>query len=115
MVAGQTSSVTFLNEWIGKAKIVNTLANPEAGTVEGWQFTISRIVGEDTEYLANVTTGADGTIDYDLEPGQYLITELIEENSLWECITDQSVVITVKAGETTEVPFTNALRPGTDL
>ena len=113
VVAGQTSSVTFLNEWVGKAKIVKTLANPEAGTVEGWQFTISRIVGEtDAVYLTTVTTGADGTIEYDLEPGQYLITELIEENSLWECITDQSVVITVEAGKTTEIPFTNALRPG---
>ena len=113
VVAGQTSSVTFLNEWIGKAKIVKTLANPEAGSVEGWQFTISQIVGEtDAVYLTTVTTGADGTVEYDLEPGQYLITEMIEENSLWECITDQSVVITVKAGETTEVPFTNALRPG---
>lgn len=113
VVAGQTSSVTFLNEWVGKAKIIKTLANPEAGTVEGWQFTISRIVGEsDAVYLTTVTTGADGTISYDLEPGQYLITELIEENSLWECITDQSVVITVEAGKTTEVPFTNALRPG---
>ena len=113
VVAGQTSSVTFLNKWIGKAKVIKTLANPEAGTVEGWQFTISRIVDENnTEYLATVTTGADGTIDYDLEPGKYLITELIEDNSLWECITDQSAVITVKAGKTTEVPFTNALRPG---
>ena len=111
--AGETTEVTFLNEWVGKAKIIKTLANPEAGTVEGWQFTISRIVGEtDAVYLATVTTGADGTISYDLEPGQYLITELIEENSLWECITDQSVVITVTAGQTTEVPFTNALRPG---
>ncbi|MBQ7767533.1 MAG: Cys-Gln thioester bond-forming surface protein, partial [Oscillospiraceae bacterium] len=113
VVAGETVEVTFLNEWVGKAKIIKTLANPEAGTVEGWQFTISRIVGEtDAVYLATVTTGADGTIEYDLEPGQYLITELIEENSLWECITDQSVVITVTAGQTTEVPFTNALRPG---
>ena len=112
VVAGQTAKVTFLNKWIGKAKIVKTLANPEAGTVEGWQFTISRIVGEDTEYLDTVTTSAHGTIDYDLEPGKYLITELIEENSLWECITDQSVVIEVKAGQTTEVPFTNALWPG---
>lgn len=111
--AGETAEVTFLNEWVGKAKIIKTLANPEAGTVEGWQFTISRIVGEtDAVNLATVTTGADGTIEYDLEPGQYLITELIEENSLWECITDQSVVITVTAGQTTEVPFTNALRPG---
>ena len=111
--AGETAEVTFLNEWVGKAKIIKALANPEAGTVEGWQFTISRIVGEtDAVYLATVTTGADGTISYDLEPGQYLITELIEENSLWECITDQSVVITVTAGQTTEVTFTNALRPG---
>ena len=111
--AGETAEVTFLNEWVGKAKIIKALANPEAGTVEGWQFTISRIVGEtDAVYLATVTTGVDGTISYDLEPGQYLITELIEENSLWECITDQSVVITVAAGQTTEVPFTNALRPG---
>lgn len=111
--AGETAEVTFLNEWVGKAKIIKTLANPEAGTVEDWQFTISRIVGEtDAVYLATVTTGADGTIAYDLEPGQYLITELIEENSLWECITDQSVVITVTAGQTTEVPFTNALQPG---
>ena len=113
VVAGETAEVTFLNEWVGKAKIIKTLANPEAGTVEGWQFTISHIVGEtDVVYLATVTTGADGTIEYDLEPGQYLITELIEENSLWECITDQSVVITVEAGQTTEIPFTNALRPG---
>ena len=113
VVAGETAEVTFLNEWVGKAKIIKTLANPEAGTVEGWQFTISRIVGEtDAVYLATVTTRADGTIEYDLEPGQYLITELIEENSLWECITDQSVVITVTAGQTAEVPFTNALRPG---
>ena len=111
--AGETAEVTFLNEWVGKAKIIKALANPEAGTVEGWQFTISRIVGEtDVVYLTTVITGADGTISYDLEPGQYLITELIEENSLWECITDQSVVITVAAGQTTEVPFTNALRPG---
>ena len=113
VVAGETAEVTFLNEWVGKTKIIKTLANPEAGTVEGWQFTISRIVGEtDAVYLATVTTGADGTIEYDLEPGQYLITELIEENSIWECITDQSVVITVTAGQTTEVTFTNALRPG---
>lgn len=116
VVAGQTASVTFLNEWVGKAKIVKTLANPEAGTVEGWQFTVSRVIevnGEvDAEYITTVTTGADGTIAYDLEPGEYLISELIEENSLWECITDQSVVITVTAGQTTEVPFTNALRPG---
>lgn len=114
--AGETAKVTFQNQWIGKTKIVKALANPEAGTVEGWTFTISRVVDAagdmQAEYITTVTTGADGTILYDLEPGQYLITEELEENSLWQCVAGKSQIITVVAGETTEVVFTNALRPG---
>lgn len=110
--AGETSEVTFHNQWIGKAKIIKRLDNPEAGTVEGWTFTISRVNDTQTEYIATVKTGADGTILYDLEPGQYQISEVLEENSLWQCVTGISQVITVKAGETSEVTFTNALRPG---
>ena len=110
--AGETSEVTFHNQWIGKAKIIKRLDNPEAGTVEGWTFAISRVNDTQTEYIATVKTGADGTILYDLEPGQYQISEVLEENSLWQCVTGISQVITVKAGETSEVTFTNALRPG---
>lgn len=114
--AGETAEVSFHNQWIGKAKIVKTLDNPEAGTVEGWTFTISRVIDAagdmQAEYITTVTTGADGTILYDLEPGQYLITEELEENSLWQCVTGKSQIITVVAGETAEVTFTNALRPG---
>ena len=110
--AGETSEVTFHNQWIGKAKIIKTLDNPEAGTVEGWTFTISRVNDTQTEHIATAKTGADGTILYDLEPGQYQISEVLEENSLWQCVTGLSQVITVKAGETAEVTFTNALRPG---
>lgn len=114
--AGETAEVSFQNQWIGKAKLVKTLENPEAGTVEGWTFTISRITENSgdmqAEYIATVTTGADGTILYDLEPGQYLITEELEENSLWQCLSGKSQIITVNAGETAEVTFANALRPG---
>lgn len=114
--AGETAEVSFQNQWIGKTKIIKVLDNPEAGTVEGWTFTISRVTeGSDdmqAEYIATITTGADGTILYDLEPGRYLITEELEENSLWQCVSGGSQVITVKAGETAEVTFTNALRPG---
>ena len=110
--AGETVEVSFHNQWIGKAKIIKTLANPEAGTVEGWTFTISRVNDTQTEFITTVTTGADGTILYDLEPGQYQISEVLEENSLWQCISGISQIITVKAGETAEVTFTNALRPG---
>ena len=110
--AGETAEVSFHNQWIGKAKIVKTLDNPEAGTVEGWTFTISRVTDAQTEYLVTVKTGADGTILYDLEPGQYQITEVLEENSLWQSVSGISQIITVKAGETAEAAFTNALRPG---
>ena len=114
--AGETAEVTFYNQWIGKAKIIKTLDNPEAGTVEGWTFTINRVIeaaGDmQAEYITTVTTGTDGVILYDLEPGQYLITEELEDNSLWQCVTGKSQIITVVAGETAEVSFTNALRPG---
>ena len=114
--AGETATVTFRNKWIGKAKIIKTLANPEAGSVEGWTFTIHKVVTAGTaisaEYLTTVTTGADGTILQDLEPGEYIITEVLEDDSLWECITEKSQTVIVEAGSTTEVSFTNALRPG---
>ncbi len=112
VTAGKTATVTFQNQWIGKTKIIKVLDNPEAGSVEGWQFRIDRITDSGTEQIATVTTGADGTILQDLEPGQYRITELLEENSLWQCTTGLSQDITVEAGATAEVSFTNALRPG---
>lgn len=114
--AGETASVTFHNQWIGKAKIIKTLENPEAGTVEGWTFTISKVYEKNgamcAEYLTTVTTSADGIILQDLEPGDYLIAEELEEDSLWQCVSTQSQMVSVKAGETAEVTFTNALRPG---
>ena len=114
--AGETASVAFQNQWIGKAKIIKTLANPEAGTVEGWTFTIHKVISVDNgvsaEYLTTVTTGEDGTILQNLEPGEYLITEVLEEESLWACVNEKSRTVTIEAGKTTEVTFTNALRPG---
>lgn len=110
--AGETSSVTFENRWVGKAKVIKVLSNPEAGTVAGWTFTIHKLSGTETQYVTTVTTGEDGTITYDLEPGEYLITEELDEGSMWECTSGISQTITVTAGQTVEVSFTNALRPG---
>lgn len=114
--AGETASVTFENQWIGKAKIVKTLDNPEAGSVEGWEFTIHKITENGgairADYIATVTTGADGTILQDLEPGEYLITEIIPDDSLWQCTSEKSKTVIVEAGKTAEVSFSNALRPG---
>ena len=106
--AGETAKVTFENKWIGKAKIIKTLSNPEAGSVEGWSFTISGSSGKE---IGKYQTDSSGTILTDLEPGTYTVTEVLEENSLWQCTTQNSQTITVVAGQTAEVTFTNALRP----
>ena len=106
--AGETASVTFQNQWIGKAKIIKTLANPEAGSVEGWTFVITDKNGKE---IGSYKTDSTGTILTDLEPGTYTVTEVLEDNSIWQCTTQNPQTITVTAGKTAEVTFNNALRP----
>ena len=107
--AGETATVTFENRWFGKAKIIKTLANPEAGTAEGWTFTITDASGNE---IGTYQTDSEGTILADLEPGTYTVTEVLEDDSLWQCTTENPQTVTVEAGKTAEVTFTNALRPG---
>ena len=106
--AGETASVTFQNQWIGKAKIIKTLANPEAGSVEGWTFVITDKNGKE---IGSYKTDSAGTILTDLEPGTYTVTEVLEDNSIWQCTTQNPQTITVTEGKTAEVTFNNALRP----
>ncbi len=111
--AGQTAAVTFTNQWLGKTKIIKTLGNPEDGSMEGWDFSVHKVNADNTtERIGSYTTGADGTIVLDLEPAQYRVTELLPEDSQWQCISSLSRDITVTAGQTAAVTFTNALRPG---
>ena len=107
--AGETASVTFENQWIGKAKIIKTLSNPEAGSVEGWTFTIADANGKE---IGKFKTDSNGVIETDLQPGVYSVTEELEEGSLWQCTTENPQTITVATGRTAEVSFDNALRPG---
>ena len=108
VVADETASVTFTNIHNGKAKIIKTLENPEAGTVEGWTFEVTDSAGA---VVGSYTTDASGEIVCDLEPGEYTITEKLEEDSLWQSVGGESQTVTVKAGETAEVKFSNAIRP----
>ncbi len=113
ITAGGTASVAFHNRLKhGTCQIIKKLANPEAGTVEGWRFTIHKITGTTTTYLTTVATDASGIISLDLEPGEYLITEELDAGSPWVCTSGQSQRITVAAGQTASVTFVNALRPG---
>ena len=106
--AGETASVSFQNRYIGKAKIIKTLEDPTAGTVEGWTFEVKDSNGT---VIGTYTTDANGTILCELAPGQYTVTEILEDGSYWECVTDISQTVTVKAGQTAEVTFTNRLKP----
>ena len=106
--AGETASVSFRNEYVGRAKIIKTLEDPDSGTVEGWTFEVK---ASDGTLIGTYKTGADGTIVCDLIPGTYTVTEILEENSYWECVTDISQTVTVKGGQTAEVTFENVLRP----
>lgn len=82
------------------------------GSTAGWQFRITDASGteiEDSPFLTN----ASGLILTDkLQPGEYTVTELIPEDSLYYCTSENPQTVTVKAGETTQVSFTNAMRTG---
>lgn len=106
--AGETASVSFQNQYVGRAKIIKTLEDPDSGTVEGWTFEVK---ASDGSLIGTYKTGADGTIVCDLTPGTYTVSEILEEDSYWECVTDISQTVTVKGGQTAEVTFKNVLRP----
>lgn len=109
VVAGQTATVTFENRLMGKIKIIKTVVGE--GSVEGWQFRITRL--SDNKDMGTFTSGADGTIlTGKLEPVSYRVEELLPDGSLYQCTTENPQTVTVVAGQTATVTFSNSLRPG---
>ncbi len=103
-------SITFTNVQYGKLKITKTVEGD--GSVEGWQFKITDAEGTVLDG-SPFTTDEDGIIlTGNLLPGQYTVEELLPEDSLYECKSDNPQTVTVKQGEIAEVSFINALRTG---
>lgn len=100
----------------GTVKIIKTLEDSTSGSVKGWTFGISSTKEENGEIICNhIATGVtdeNGIILQDLDPGEYIITEVLEEGSPWRSVNGPSQIIQVRHGETTEVSFVNALRSG---
>lgn len=103
-------SITFTNVQYGRLKITKTVEG--GGSVEGWQFKITDAEGTVLDG-SPFATNEDGIIlTGNLLPGQYTVEELLPEDSLYECKSENPQTVTVKQGEIAEVSFINALRTG---
>ena len=82
------------------------------GSLTGWQFRITDSSGTEIPGSPFTTDETGLILAGKLQPGEYKVEELIPENSLYSCTSENPQTVTVKAGETAGVSFTNALRPG---
>ena len=110
VTAGSQAEVTFTNTQYGKIQIQKSMS--DGGSPDGWQFTITDTSGKEIED-SPFTTNASGLIlTGKLQPGEYTVKEIIPEDSFYYCTSENPKSITVKAGETAQVSFTNAMRTG---
>ena len=110
VTAGSQLEVTYTNTQYGRIQIQKFM--PDGGSVEGWQFRVRDEAGSEIED-SPLTSDENGMIlTGKLKPGIYQIEELIPEDSFYYCTSENPQTITVKAGETAQVSFTNAMRSG---
>ena len=106
----EETSVTFSNTHYGKLNIRKAMDTD--GPLDGWQFRVTDASGKEITG-SPFTSDKNGEIHVgNILPGVYKIEELIPADSLYYCKSENPQTVTVKQGETTEVSFTNALRPG---
>ena len=110
VTAGAQTEARYTNTQYGKIQIQKTMESE--GSVQGWQFRIMDAAGAEIPG-SPFTTDASGLIlTGKLQPGTYTVEELIPEDNLYHCTSENPQTVTVKAGQTAQVTFTNALRPG---
>lgn len=105
----EDTELFFTNVQYGKVKIIKTMETE--GSVAGWQFKVTDAEGKEIEG-SPFTSDENGEILSKLLPGTYTIEELIPEDSLYHCTSENPQTVTIAQGQTAEVTFTNTLRPG---
>ena len=106
----EETTVTFSNTHYGKLNIRKVMDTE--GPLDGWQFRVTDANGKEITG-SPFTSDKNGEIHVgNILPGVYKIEELLPEDSLYYCKSENPQTVTVKQGETAEVSFTNALRPG---
>jgi len=106
----ENTEITFTNVQYGKLRIVKKMDTD--GNVEGWRFKVTDATGAEIEGSPFMTTKDGIILSGNLLPGQYTVEEILLEDSLYYCKSDNPQTVTVTQGQTQEVTFTNALRPG---
>ena len=108
VTANGTATVTFSNTHKGRGKIIKAM--PDGGSTAGWKF---EVYDSNHKLVGSYTTASDGTIltDY-LLPGTYTVKEIIPEDSPYTCDAPNPKTVTISAGQTAEVTFTNRMKPG---
>ena len=109
VTAGAAATVSFTNKRnTGGVKIIKTM--PDGGSTAGWKF---EVYDSNHKLMGSYTTASDGTIltDY-LLPGTYTVKEIIPEDSPYTCDAPNPKTVEISAGQTTEVTFTNRMKPG---
>lgn len=110
VTAGQDTTVTYTNTQYGLLQIVKTMA--DGTSPAGWVFRVTDSTGQEVPG-SPFTTGEDGVIlSGKLAPGTYTVEEIIPDDSLYFCDSENPQTVVVTAGATASVSFTNALRPG---
>ena len=105
----EDTEIIFTNVQYGKVKILKTME--DEGSVDGWKFKVTDAEGKEIEG-SPFTSDENGEILTTALPGKYTIEELIPKDSLYHCTSENPLTITIAQGQTAEVTFTNALRPG---
>ena len=108
VTANGTATVSFSNTHKGRGKIIKVM--PDGGSAAGWKF---EVYDSNHKLVGSYTTASDGTIltDY-LLPGTYTVKEIIPEDSPYTCDAPNPQTVTISAGQTAEVTFTNRMKPG---
>ena len=105
----QDTEITFTNVQYGKLKILKTME--DGTTAAGWQFRVTDAAGAEVEGSPFVTS-EDGTILETLLPGEYTVEEILPEDSLYVCKSENPQKVSVVQGQIAEVTFVNGIHTG---
>ena len=107
----QDTEITFTNVQYGKLKVQKAVEGD--GSLAGWVFQVTDAHGNAIDG-SPFTSGGDGMIlTANLLPGEYPVEALLPEDGLYQCTSENPQKVSVVQGQTAEVSFVNALRPGT--